>query len=165
MGAPPPNQLHMNIQSRDIGLWQQDGVEMQLHCLTSPIPAFHPSIPHTFYVFIEYGWLPVPWITFPPGSLFFHYLRDTSPTLFLQPCHSFFLFLFTSFSLFYLALLLPLHISLILSMSHSFPSLCTGGVIGASLSSILWFLKTFISQRRESDCSIIFPISWHGFRR
>lgn len=64
------HQLCMNISSGGIGLQQQDGVEIQLHHLSHPLSSFHPSIPHTFHVVIEFGWLPVAWITFPPGSLF-----------------------------------------------------------------------------------------------
>lgn len=49
------HQLCMNISSGGIGLQQQDGVEIQLHHLSHPLSSFHPSIPHTFHVVIEFG--------------------------------------------------------------------------------------------------------------
>lgn len=117
-----PHQLCMNISSGDVGLQQQDGVEMQLHHLSHPLSSFHPSIPHTFHVVIEFGWLPVPWITFPPGSLFSlsagrisHSLSPPTP-----------LFLSFSFHISFHSLLspsFPPHASLTdsLSVSYSLP--------------------------------------------
>lgn len=159
----PPHQLYMNISSGDIGLQKQYGVEMQLHHLSSPLPSFHPSIPHTFHVVIEYGLLPVPWITLWPGSLFFIICWTDLPLSFSSPVtlsfiffsHLFFLS-FISSSLctshrFTLALYLSLSLCLYLSISFtsSLLSLGTGGVIGAPLSPILWFLKALLPHRGE----------------
>lgn len=97
--STPPEQLHMNISLGDAGLQQEDGVEMQLHHLSSPLPSFHPSIPRTFHVAIECGRLPVTCIGFLAGSLCY-YLLDRSHPLpqphphpsTLQPHHCFICF-------------------------------------------------------------------------
>lgn len=144
--TPTPHQLYMNISSGDIGLQQQYGVEMQLHHLSSPLPSFHPSIPHTFHVVIEYGLLPVPWITFPPGSLFFIICWTDLPLSFSTPVTLSFIFFSHLFFLSFISSLCTSHrftLSLSLSVytsisfTSSLLSLCTGGVIGAPLSPIL----------------------------
>lgn len=154
-----PHQLGMNISSGDIGLQQQDGVEMQLHHLSRPLSSFHPSIPHTFHVVIEFGWLPVPWITFPPGSLFSlsagrisHSLSPPPPLFLSFSFHISFLLSFISLSSSQCKahrIFLWLSIPLYLSLTFPCPSLCTGGIIGAPLSPILWFLKALLPHRGE----------------
>lgn len=155
--TPTPHQLYMNISSGDIGLQQQYGVEMQLHHLSSPLPSFHPSIPHTFHVVIEYGLLPVPWITFPPGSLFFIICWTDLPLSFSTPVtlsfiyfsHLFFLSFISSSLCTSHRFTLSLSLSIPLYLIHFLSTLCTGGVIGAPLSPILWFLKALLPHRGE----------------
>lgn len=121
VSPPSPSTLHEYIIRRHwLTGWCWDAVASPLR----PLLCFHPSIPHTFQVVIEFGWLPVPWITLPPGSLFslsagriFHPF-STPATLSVD-------FLFTSpfFTLFSLPLFLPMQVSvfLCLSISYSLP--------------------------------------------
>lgn len=161
------HQLCMNISSGGIGLQQQDGVEMQLHHLSRPLSSFHPSIPHTFHVVIEFGWLPVPWITFPPGSLFS--LSAGQISLSLSPLPRLFLsFSFHISFYFLLASSLPPYASVTvshcfsvhysLSLTHSlFPlSVHRGCNWSTTFPHIVIFKSLFATQRRESDCFIIF---------
>lgn len=143
---------------------QQESVEMQLHHLTRPLSSFHPS--HTlFMLLLNLADCQFPGLLFHQVA-FFHYLPDGSPTLFLHPCHSLFHFLFTSlFTLLsaspppYASLTVTLFLCLYhLSLPYSlFPLLvhrrCNWST---TFPHIVIFKSLFASQRRESDCFIIF---------
>ena len=168
--SPSPSALHEYIIRRHwltATGWCWDAV-------ASPLPfsfilsSFHPSIPHTFHVVIEFGWLPVPWITSPPGSLFSLSAGQISHSP-SPPQHSFFHFLFTSlYTFFYLLVLLPMQVSLLPSASLSIPlyhsiihSLSPLSVHrrcnwSTTFPHIVIFKSLFASQRRESDCFILF---------
>lgn len=132
--------------------------------VASPHPSSFilPSIPHTFHVVIEFGWLPVPWITFPPGSLFSlsagwisHSLPPPLPLILSFFFHVSFCFSFSPnphlpaslfLCLYHLYLtysLFPLSVHRRCNWSTTFPH-------------IVIFKSLFASQRRESDCFIIF---------
>lgn len=138
----------------------------------------HPFIPpsHTlFMLLLNLADCQFPGLLFHQVA-FFHYLPDRSPTLFLHPRHTFFhfpshLFLPSFISLFppYASLTdslsVPVYTSL--SLTHFlFPlSVHRRCNWSTTFPHIVIFKSLFASQRRESDCFIIFPISWHGFRK
>lgn len=102
----PPHQLCMNISSGDVGLQQQDGVEMRLHHLSRPLSSSHPFIPpsHTlFMLLLNLADCQFPGLLFHQVA-FFHYLPDRFPTLPLRPRHSFLSF---SFRISFYSLLSP----------------------------------------------------------
>lgn len=136
---------------------------LRCSCITSPV-LFHPFIPpsHTiFMLLLNLADCQFPGLLFHQVA-FFHYLPDGSPTLLLHPRHSFFHFLFTSlFALFHLPLFLPMQVSL--SLSLSIPLSLTHCLSvhrrcnwSTTFPHIVIFKSPLASQRRESDCFIIF---------
>lgn len=140
---------------------------LRCSCITSPV-LFHPLIPpsHTlFMLLLNLADCQFPGLLFHQVA-FFHYLADGSPTPLPHPRHYFFHFLFTSlFTLFYLPLFLPMQVSpflslsLSISISHSLPfplSVHRRCNWNTTFPHIVIFKSPFASQRRESDCFIIF---------
>ncbi len=137
---------------------------LRCSCITFPV-LFHPFIPpsHTlFMLLLNLADCQFPGLLFHQVA-FFHYLPDGSPTLFLHPRHAFFHFLFTSlFTLFYLPLFLPMQGSLTvcdsLSLTHFLLPLSVHRRCkwSTTFPHIVIFKSPFASQRKESDCFIIF---------
>lgn len=165
LSSPPPPINSTWIYHQET-LAYSNSMVLRCSCITFPV-LFHPFIPpsHTlFMLLLNMAYCQFPGLLCHQVAFFSLSAGQISHSL-SPPRHSFFHLLFTSlFPLFYL--LLPVHISPIhslslsvyTSLSHSLPlySVHRRCNWSTTFPHIVIFKSPFASQRRESDCFIIF---------